>query len=43
MFGYAVSKDGSWRAIDTDTMPLEEGETFQNEQPPIVETDLPQT
>ena len=37
MIGYAVKQDGSWRCIDSETMPLTEGETFQTEKP--TETD----
>lgn len=33
MTGYAVKQDGSWRCIDTDTMPLAADETFQEMQP----------
>ena len=38
MIGYAVKQDGSWRCIDTESMPLDVDETFQTEKPP--ETDV---
>ena len=35
MIGYAVKQDGSWRCIDTESMPLNDGETFQEEMPEV--------
>ena len=37
MIGYAVKQHGSWRCIDTESMPLDDGETFQAEKPPETE------
>ena len=39
MIGYAVKQDGSWRSIDSETMSLTDGETFQAEKPPEKEVD----
>ena len=35
MIGYAVKSDGSWRCIDTESMPLNDDETFQEEMPEV--------
>ena len=34
MIGYAVKPDGSWRCVDTETMPMLDGEEFQAVEPP---------
>ena len=39
MIGYAVKEDGSWRCVDTETMPLDADEAFQEENPPETEVD----
>ena len=35
MIGYAVKPDGSWRCVDTETMPLSNDETFHEEEPAV--------
>lgn len=36
MIWYAVNQNWFWRCIDTETMPLEHDEVFQEEQPSII-------
>ena len=35
MIGYAVKGDGSWRCVDTESMPLDDDETLQEVAPAV--------